>query len=77
MCEGVTCDREGVYPKLTCIHLHFLKTAMVTVTAGLRCPPDTPPDARIPIIRPNPYPKAMLRKVPVFPSVVSSVTYLK
>eukprot|EP00092_Neocalanus_flemingeri_P055371 GFUD01065419.1.p1 GENE.GFUD01065419.1~~GFUD01065419.1.p1 ORF type:complete len:105 (-),score=12.89 GFUD01065419.1:52-333(-) len=37
---------------------------MASVTAGLRCPPDTPPLIQIPIIRASPYPTLMFRNPP-------------
>ena len=39
----------------TFLHGSLPRVAMATVTAGLRCPPDTPPLTRTPSITPSPH----------------------
>ena len=39
----------------TFLHGSLPRVAMATVTAGLRCPPDTPPLTKTPSITPSPH----------------------
>ena len=39
----------------TFLHGNFPRVAIATVTAGLRCPPDTPPLTSTPSITPRPH----------------------
>ena len=55
MDDGQEDEEEEEEEEHTFLHGSLPRVAMATVTAGLRCPPETPPLTRTPSITPSPH----------------------